>query len=439
MSDTELPVQPRSPFHATQLRLLAVCEDVEDSSLLLHTGFQLRHPDLYEEALKAFGSWEAVLAEMVLLVRDKEKVLNPEELEAVLNNEVQAPIDINRERADEADQPLYGLSLKGDLFRFEGDELPLTHAPYTPEAEWATHFGPLATLQYTGRLGDLFVFSKSGLYFGVVHDFLPQASAPTQMASLLRRLDLPEGDSIGAVLARRDMEINNGRLLHVTQKGKGKASALSDFPHMYGKQGKEAFLLKEDDIPIAVLAGKTYNGLFCASAKGQGIHMDAQDIRTMGRKSVGVNVMKLSGSDDAVVSAFLTEGVHQLAVLTEQGFAKRIPFHEFRQQGRGGSGMQLLRLNADDRVVGTVPVDANDDLFLCTNLGRQWRLPAYLFEEMGRAARGKRLFEPQTGETIIGFTRLPCAGTLEPLTQDPPNDTQNTTETQESPTNPETL
>lgn len=398
----------RESFLLLKQRLLEVGEQITDASLLLSTGFQLRHRELYHEALGAFGSWEAVLAELVVIMRDKELILNPPEEPTTIIRQDTILIP-TREATPEANEPIIAITTNGIVATLTTEELPLTHTPQPLELDETA--GTLQTVAHLGTENDLFLFSQSGLYFGLLRDFIPNGDALKTGTMHTTRFDMPEGDSIFAALSRRQIEQKGARFLHVTRNGKAKASALSEYSQQYGKQGREAFLLKDNDIPLTVLVGKEYTGLFCASAQGQGIHMDASDIRTMGRKSVGVNVMKLASSDDEVISAFFTEGVEELAVMTQQGFAKRIDFHEFRRQGRGGSGMQVLRLNAGDIVVGVVPLMAQEDLLITTMMGQVWRLPTALFPIMGRAARGKRILECDD-DLIIGLSVLPCAGNL---------------------------
>lgn len=396
----------RESFLLLKQRLLEVGEQVTDASLLLPVGFQLRHRELYNEALEAFGSWEAVLAELVVIMRDKELILNPPEEPTATTRQDTIAIP-NREAAPEASEPIIAITTNGTVAALTTEDLPLTHTPQALELDDTA--GSLQTAAHLGKENDLFLFSQSGLYFGLLRDFIPNGDALKTGTMQTTRFDMPEGDSIFAALSRRQIEQKGARFLHVTRNGKAKASALSEYSQQYGKQGREAFLLKDDDVPLTVLVGKEYTGLFCASAQGQGIHMDASDIRTMGRKSVGVNVMKLAGSDDEVISAFFTEGVEELAVITQQGYAKRIDFHEFRRQGRGGSGMQVLRLNAGDLVVGVVPLMSQEDLLVTTMMGQVWRLPSALFPIMGRAARGKRILE-MDDDLMIGLSVLPCAG-----------------------------
>lgn len=130
----------------------------------------------------------------------------------------------------------------------------------------------------------------------------------------------------------------------------------------------------------------------------------------MGRKAVGVNMMKLADDDDEVVAAFLGKNVRQIAVITEEGYGKRVDFKEFRTQGRAGQGMQVLRLDAGDRIAGAAPCNPAEDIALVSTAGRVWRLPASDFALMGRPAKGNPMVELEDGERILSLSALPCGG-----------------------------
>lgn len=396
-------------------QLVEIAEDVKDASLLLSSGFEIRHPELYKEALGTFGSWEVVLAQLVLGFRDKEELYAdaPEVVESL-----EGPTFVSREPSEGADDPLWGITMSGDVGVLEPTSVPLTHKAF--ELDNLEVDAPLQHIVHEGSLTDVTVFSKKGFYYGVMKDLAPRFDQSGQGQNVREWFELEEGDGFCALFPSYKLRNRHDRIIHVTKLGKAKASTVSDFSPMMGKNSREAFLLNEGDTPIAVLIGEDYNGLFCASAMGQGIHMSTQDIRTMGRRSVGVNVMKLAGDEDYVSSAFLTMGVNQVVVVTAQGFGKRLAFREFRKQGRGGAGMQVLRLNPNDHVVGVLPCTEDNDVVLTTNIGRVWRLAAHQFQEMGRSARGKRIFEVGPDEEIIGLSVLPCAGNpTEQAVEDP--------------------
>jgi hypothetical protein len=358
----------------------------------------VKHAQLFTDAVDAYGSWEAALiASLCDLVekRGRQPVTKARDESAVF-----------RQASPDAREPVYASTTDGAFFYIDGNELEITEVPEALESP--DGHGPMNHFAHIGTPDGIFVFSNTGRYYGMDPRMIPQWMGSSPVRSLAQTLPLHRDEFIMFALPRRVMF--EGRIIHITRQGKGKASDVSEYGRMLDRSGKEAFLLNDGDSPVAVLSARDKSFVFCASAKGQGIQFDAgEDMRSMGRKAVGVNVMKLDGDDDSVVSAFISDDVEQVAVITRQGYAKRLWFDEFRPQGRGGSGMQVCRLDDGDRVVGVVACDPSQDLMVATSTGRYWRLPAGNFELMGRPARGNRLLDLAAGESVIGLSPLPCS------------------------------
>ena len=258
--------------------------------------------------------------------------------------------EVVRKRRSGASDPIFTASTQGGFFWIDGDELELTSAPeLLPSPEG---LGLIDRMWWIGDPDAVFVISSLGRYYGLITRVVPQWMGETSLrafSSILPQMNQSEVPML--VLPRR--AARGGRILHVTRQGKGKATDASELGSTLDQTGRDAFLLKDGDVPIAVMYGPEDSTVFCASSSGQGIHFEASDMRSMGRKAVGVNVMKL-GSSDVIVNAFHGDRVEQLAVITRDGLCKRIWFDEFRTQGRGGGGMQVCKLNSGDRVVGSV-------------------------------------------------------------------------------------
>lgn len=350
---------------------------------------------LLMNAQVAFGDWETALAAGLMeAVRGRSKPTRPKQSE------------VERRVGDAFEHPIYVGTHDGKFFSFHGPDLPVDDDPQDLDEEELT--GGIQALHYVGDSDAVFLFSSNGRYFGVDRRMIPTWDRRDQPRSIRDILFLEGGESIRAMIPRRQMA--TGRIIHITAGGKGKATDAADFGMELDRSGQEAFLVKEGDVPVAVMGGPTDNTVFCASAMGQGIHFEADDLRSMGRKAVGVNVMKLNGDDDRIVDAFLGRHVRQLAVVTEEGYAKRVDFSEFRTQGRAGQGMQLARLNSGDKIAGAVPCNPAEDLALITNTGRVWRIAATELLLMGRPAKGNQVVDLPDGVRIVGVEALPCGG-----------------------------
>lgn len=354
-------------------------------------------PDLHNQAIEIYGSWEDALVAVIVhqFQGKKTRVAKPKVDENIV-----------RIRVTQADDFLLGRTKNGHFFRVDADDIPITENPV--RFRTAEGAGPIFRLDHIGEPEGVFLFTNEGRYYGMIGAVLPTWNHDEKLRSYQNMLShMFSTEHIFAALPRRAGQM--GRYIHATKNGKGKASQASEIGSLLDQSGREAFLVKGEDEPVAIVTGPDTKTIFCASAMGQGIHFEQSDIRSMGRKSVGVNLMKLSGPNDEIVNMFFGDGVAQLAVITERGMGKRISFDDFRTQGRGGSGMQVLKLEPGDRVICVVPLLPSEDLVIFTDQNRVHRMEASRFPFMGRPAKGNIVIPLKAGEQVIGLSVAPCS------------------------------
>lgn len=96
----------------------------------------------------------------------------------------------------------------------------------------------------------------------------------------------------------------------------------------------------------------------------------------IGNASRDIDVMDLIADDDMVVT------------LTNAGYVKRLPATTYRQQKRGGKGMQGVNLKDSDFVVHMGIASAHSWLLMFSSKGKVYRLRVYEIPEASRQARG---------------------------------------------------
>lgn len=357
---------------------------------------------LRASAESVFGDWETALAAGLIHTASGHTSSRSSKRRP-------AVADVERKVTEAFEHPIYVETADGKLFSYHGPDLVVSEKPQLLDD--AGLVGVVRALHYVGDSEAVFLFSDQGRFFGVDRRMIPTWQVRGERRSIRDILYLTKEEGIRALVARRQMV--TGRIVHVTRDGKGKATDASEYGDGLDRSGRTAFKVRDEDVPLSVMGVARKTTLFCASALGRGIHFEASELRSMGRKAVGVNVMKLSGDDDAIVGAFEGKRVHQVAVITEAGLGKRVDFSEFRTQGRNGRGMQLARLNPGDKLASVTPCNPAADVAITSNEGRVWRLPAGGFHLMGRPAKGNPMLDLADGEKVVHMTALPCGGELQ--------------------------
>jgi len=77
-----------------------------------------------------------------------------------------------------------------------------------------------------------------------------------------------------------------------------------------------------------------------------------------------------------------------IVTITEKGYVKRQPTSTYRQQNRGGRGIQAMGTNDDDFVRRLLTTSTHDYMLYFTNVGKVYVKKAYTIPESSRAAKG---------------------------------------------------
>jgi DNA gyrase subunit A len=243
---------------------------------------------------------------------------------------------------------------------------------------------------------------------GCVFPVRDRVVANLERGELFRRpsefLHLTTGERLQFVVARAELSAKS-RIMHVTAQGKLKATACSDYERI-DEAGGPAYLLGADDYAIAVFSEHSGDTVFCLASSGKGIHFETSDVRSMGRKAVGVVAMKLEPKS-VLLAAFNSTGHEHVVFITDRGLAKRVPLGEFRAQGRAGGGMIACNPVPGQRLVGAVGSSDSDDLLVITESGCIARIPARLAPPKSRAAKPEPLFDLPRGDRIVALQALP--------------------------------
>lgn len=84
----------------------------------------------------------------------------------------------------------------------------------------------------------------------------------------------------------------------------------------------------------------------------------------------------------------LIEKQNIIITLTHNGYIKRLPESEFREQHRGGRGIQGMNVNDDDFVEKIISTTTHNKLLMFTNTGKVYDMKGYQIPEYGRNAKG---------------------------------------------------
>ena len=126
----------------------------------------------------------------------------------------------------------------------------------------------------------------------------------------------------------------------------------------------------------------------------------------MGRSASGVRSIVTQGDDYAVGMEVLRPGATILTV-TQNGYGKRSPLEQYREQKRGGQGIITIKTTArNGPVIGILQVTPADEIMLISSGGKILRMEAREIPSMGRNTQGVRVMVTNEGEDVVSIARV---------------------------------
>ncbi|MGM0680306.1 MAG: DNA gyrase C-terminal beta-propeller domain-containing protein, partial [Pseudomonadota bacterium] len=256
--------------------------------------------------------------------------------------------------------------------------------------------------------------SRGKVYWLKVYE-LPQAGRTARGRPIVNLLPMEEGERINAILPIREYA-KDQFIFFATSNGTVKKTPLTDFSRPRAS-GIIAIELRENDHLIGVeLTGGDQDVLLFNNA-GKAIRFNEQDVRAMGRSSVGVRGMKLQ-SDQHVISLIIATDGHILTA-TENGYGKRTGVDDYPRHGRGGQGVKSIQTSErNGAVIGAELVGEEDEMMLITSRGTLVRTKVDEVSIMGRNTQGVKLISLGEGEKLSGIERIAKISDEEQVTSD---------------------
>jgi DNA gyrase subunit A len=249
--------------------------------------------------------------------------------------------------------------------------------------------------------------NRGRMYRLKVHE-IPEAGRQARGTAIVNLLPVEAEEQVTAVIPVRDF--GEGMYLFMaTREGQVKKTPLEEFGAVR-KGGLIALTLAPDDELIDVRLTDGQHEIVLVTQKGMAIRFPENDVRMMGRGARGVRGISLSAGDRVMaLEAIAAIGGQdeELLVVTENGFGKRTPLREYRTQARGGKGIYTIRLTEKNGPVsGALMVHETDELMIITAKGVVIRQGVPQISSQSRLAQGVTLIRVDEGDRVVGLTKV---------------------------------
>jgi DNA gyrase subunit A len=267
------------------------------------------------------------------------------------------------------------------------------------EEDWVTQLFVASTHAY------VFFFSDKGkVYVKKVFE-IPLAPRTAKGRAIVNFVGMEPGEKVAAIVEVPRVE-KGKYVVTLTKRGQIKKTELDEYEN-FREKGIIGVKVEEDDRLLSAALTDGAREFVIATKLGQSIRFQEDQVRPMGRATMGVRAIDVSGEDEVVGMAVTEADRHHVLAVCEKGFGKRTLIEEFRAQNRGGKGIILI--DASDRngpVVGVRLVKNGDEVMLITDRGQTLRTRVDEIRETGRNAQGVKLMTLEPDERIVALERL---------------------------------
>jgi len=264
------------------------------------------------------------------------------------------------------------------------------------EEDWVSQLFVASTHSY------VFFFSDRGKTFVKKVYEIPAAARNSKGRAIVNFVALEPGEKIAAITPVA--AISEGTfVVTLTKKGQIKKTEVIEYEN-YREKGIIGVKIEDGDQLLTAAITDGQRQLVIATKLGMSIRFPEEQVRPMGRGTMGVKGIELDDEDEVVGLCVSDAGRDKVLAVCERGYGKQTPLDEFRLQSRGGKGVILI--DASDRngpVVGVAMVSPEDQVILVTDRGKTLRTTVREVRETGRNAQGVRLMDVDDDERIVAI------------------------------------
>jgi DNA gyrase subunit A len=248
----------------------------------------------------------------------------------------------------------------------------------------------------------LLVFTNRGRVYQLKVHELPDAGRTAKGLPIVNVISMQPDESVTTLLKVKDYD-SAKYLFFTTRLGRVKRVTLDQF-RTVRSNGMIAIGLDDGDELAWVRQTDGNSNMVLVTSGGQAIRFAESDVRPMGRNAAGVIGIRLGLKDQVIASEPEEDGL-DLLVVAAKGLGKRTSLDQYRSQGRGGKGIQAMRLtDRTGAIVAAGMVAGEDTVMLMNSRGITIRIAASQISKIGRTTQGVTLIKLKGDEEVATMT-----------------------------------
>jgi DNA gyrase subunit A len=271
----------------------------------------------------------------------------------------------------------------------------------TKEDDFIEHMFIASTHDYL-----MFFTDRGRCYWLKVHE-IPEAGRMARGKSIVNLIEKQNDENIAAYVPVKAYDEDHFVAM-ITEKGLVKKTSLAEYSNVR-RNGIAAITLQKGDSVIDVKLTDGKQDIVIGTYNGMAIRFNEQEVRPVGRISMGVRGINLNKTDKVIGGVVVKRQSTSILVVAENGFGKRSELDEYRVSHRGGKGVITIRVTEKTGcMVAIKEVLQNDDIVVVTSQGVVIRQPAETIRLAGRNTQGVRLIRLDDGDKIADTAVVPA-------------------------------
>jgi DNA gyrase subunit A len=248
-------------------------------------------------------------------------------------------------------------------------------------------------------------FSNRGRMYWLKVYNVPQGGRASRGKPIVNMLPLTEGEKINTLLPVKTFDEDH-YVFMATANGTVKKTPLTEFSRPR-TAGIIAVDLGDKDYLIGAAITDGRHDVMLVSDGGKAVRFDENDVRPMGRTARGVIGMRLAEGQQVISLLVAGDETDSVLTATENGYGKRTPITEYTRHARATQGMIAIQTTArNGKVVAASLVKEDDEIMLITDGGVLIRTRVKEIREMGRSTQGVTLISLDEGQKLIGVESI---------------------------------
>ena len=265
----------------------------------------------------------------------------------------------------------------------------------------------------------LLFFTEKGRCYWMRAFEVPEGEKNSKGRPILNMINIEPDDKVKAFVNVSNLSdpeyLQSHYIVMCTKRGVVKKTSLEAYSRPR-TNGIIAVGIREGDELVTACLTDGKSELLIASKNGKVVRCIEDEFREMGRGASGVKGITLDGDDDAVISMICTNNENEdILVVSENGFGKKsqLKYDPDKNQGyrpthRGGKGVTTMKVtDKTGGIVALTNVSDEEDLMIINRSGITIRMKVSDLRVLGRNTQGVKLINLRGKDFIASITKVP--------------------------------